>query len=89
MATSSNRQTYIRFYTDYPSNYFDKSEEIVEGSLSLDKTLIEGGLQFGVPCADKFEVDLRNNFTVARKTTIWVYQIIDGCFGVCNTLNCV
>lgn len=77
MATSSNRQTYIRFYTNYPNNYFDKSEEIVEGSLSLDKTLIEGGLQFGVPCADKFEVDLRNNFTVARKTTIWVYQIID------------
>ena len=77
MATSSNRQTFIRFYTDYPDTYFDKSEEIMEGSLSLEQTLIEGGLQFGVPCADKFECDLRNNFTVDRKTTIWVYQIID------------
>ena len=77
MATSSNRQTFIRFYTDYPDTYFDKSEEIMEGSLSLEQTLIEGGLQFGVPCADKFECDLRNNFIVARKTTIWVYQIID------------
>lgn len=77
MATSSNRQTFIRFYTDYPNTYFDKSEEIIEGSLSLEQTLIDGGLQFGVPCADKFECDLRNNFTVARKTTIWVYQVID------------
>ena len=80
MATSSNRQTFIRFYTDYPNTYFDKSEEIMEGSLSLEQTLIEGGLQFGVPCADKFECDLRNNFTVDRKTTIWVYQIIDNDF---------
>lgn len=77
MATSSNRQTYIRFYTDYPNTYFDKSEEIIEGSLHLEQTLIEGSLQFGVPCADMFECDLRNDFTVARKTTIWVYQIID------------
>lgn len=77
MATSSNRQTYIRFYTDYPSTYFDKSEEIMEGSLNIEKTLIEGGLQFGVPCADKFEVDLRNNFTVDRKTTVQVFQVID------------
>lgn len=77
MATSSNRQTFIRFYSTYPNVYSDKGEEIIENSLSLDKTLIEGPLEFGVPCADKFECDLRNDFSVPRKTTIWVYQIID------------